>query len=78
MTAKMAEQYAARLSASGIAAGAIASRFVAEQAGFKNSIGLDMGGTSTDVSLCDNGHINVTKEWYVEYGYPICFPPSKC
>ncbi|MEQ1942639.1 hydantoinase/oxoprolinase family protein [Mesorhizobium sp. VNQ89] len=74
MTAKMAEQYAARLSASGIAAGAIASRFVAEQAGFKNSIGLDMGGTSTDVSLCDNGHINVTKEWYVEYGYPICFP----
>lgn len=74
MTAKMAEQYAARLSASGIAAGAIASRFVAQQAGFNNSIGLDMGGTSTDVSLCDNGKINVTKEWYVEYGYPICFP----
>ncbi|MBB2965018.1 N-methylhydantoinase A [Methylobacterium sp. R2-1] len=74
MTAKMSERYAARLSASGIAAGAIASRFVAEQAGFKNSIGLDMGGTSTDVSLCDNGEINVTKEWFVEYGYPICFP----
>lgn len=74
MTAKMAEQYAARLSASGIAAGAIASRFVAEQAGFKNSIGLDMGGTSTDVSLCDNGQLQITKEWHVEYGYPICFP----
>lgn len=74
MTAKMSERYAARLSASGIAAGAIASRFVAEQAGFRNSIGLDMGGTSTDVSLCDNGEINVTKEWFVEYGYPICFP----
>jgi N-methylhydantoinase A len=74
MTAKMAEQYAARLAASGIAAGAIASRFVAEQAGFKNSIGLDMGGTSTDVSLCDDGQIQITKEWFVEYGYPICFP----
>ena len=74
MTAKVAEKFAARLSASGIAAGAIASRFVAELAGFKNSIGLDMGGTSTDVSLCDNGALRVTKEWYVEYGYPICFP----
>jgi N-methylhydantoinase A len=74
MTAKVAEKFAARLSASGIAAGAIASRFVAEHAGFKNSIGLDMGGTSTDVSLCDNGSLRVTKEWYVEYGYPICFP----
>ena len=74
MTAKMAENFAARLSASGIAAGAIASRFVAEQAGFRNSIGLDMGGTSTDVSLCDDGQLRVTKEWYVEYGYPICFP----
>jgi N-methylhydantoinase A len=74
MTAKTAEHFAARLSASGIAAGAIASRFVGEMAGFKNSIGLDMGGTSTDVSLCDNGNLRVTKEWYVEYGYPICFP----
>ncbi len=74
MKAKMAEKFAARLSASGIAAGAIASRFVAESAGFKFSIGLDMGGTSTDVSLCDNGKLRVTKEWHVEYGYPICFP----
>ncbi|GAN76067.1 5-oxoprolinase [Acidisphaera rubrifaciens HS-AP3] len=74
MTTRMAEQFAARLAASGIAAGAIASRFVAEAAGFTNSIGLDMGGTSTDVSLCDHGTLRVTKEWFVEYGYPICFP----
>jgi N-methylhydantoinase A len=74
MTAKTAEQFAARLAASGIAAGAIASRFVAEQAGFNTSIGLDMGGTSTDVSLCDQGKLRITKEWFVEYGYPICFP----
>jgi len=74
MTTKTAEHFAARLAASGIAAGAIASRFVAQLAGYENSIGLDMGGTSTDVSLCDRGNLRVTKDWHVEYGYPICFP----
>lgn len=74
MTAKTAEHFAARLAASGIAAGAIASRHVAMLAGYENSIGLDMGGTSTDVSLCDRGSLRVTKDWHVEYGYPICFP----
>ena len=74
MTAKTAEKFAARLAASGIAAGAIASRHVAQLAGFENSIGLDMGGTSTDVSLCDRGNLRITKDWHVEYGYPICFP----
>ncbi len=33
-----------------------------------------MGGTSTDVSLVYDGEERVTKEWFVEYGYPICFP----
>ncbi len=74
MTTKTAENFAARLAASGIAAGAIASRHVAGLAGYENSIGLDMGGTSTDVSLCDRGSLRVTKDWHVEYGYPICFP----
>ncbi len=74
MTTKTAESFAARLAASGIAAGAIASRHVAGLAGYENSIGLDMGGTSTDVSLCDRGSLRVTKDWHVEYGYPICFP----
>ena len=53
MTAKTSEKFSARLAASGIAAGAIASRFVAQLSGFENSIGFDMGGTSTDVCLCD-------------------------
>ena len=74
MTAKTSEEFSARLAASGIAAGAIASRFVAQLSGFENSIGFDMGGTSTDVCLCDRGVLPVTKDWYVEYGYPICFP----
>ncbi len=74
MTPKTCERFAARLAASGIAAGAIASRHIGMLCGFENSIGLDMGGTSTDVSLCDRGEVRVTKEWWVEYGYPICFP----
>jgi N-methylhydantoinase A len=74
MTGKASESFAARLAGSGIAAGAIASRFVAQLSGFENSIGFDMGGTSTDVCLCDRGVLPVTKDWYVQYGYPICFP----
>lgn len=74
MTPPMAEKYGARLAASGIAAGAIASRHIARMCGFENSIGFDMGGTSTDVSLTDNGVLGTTNTWSVEFGYPICFP----
>ncbi|MFM9376564.1 hydantoinase/oxoprolinase family protein [Gordonia sp. VNK21] len=74
MTPAMAEKYGARLAASGIAAGAIASRHIARQCGYENSIGFDMGGTSTDVSLTENGVLGTTNTWSVEFGYPICFP----
>src|SRR5579885_3283440 len=74
MTPKLAERFAVRLAASGIAAGASASRHIATLCGFPNAIGFDMGGTSTDVSLVYAGEERVTKEWFVEYGYPICFP----
>ncbi len=74
MTPRLAERFAVRLAASGIAAGAIASRHLSSLCGFPNAIGFDMGGTSTDVSLVYNGEERVTQEWYVEYGYPIRFP----
>ena len=74
MTPKSAERLAVRLAASGIAAGAIASRHIATLCGFENAIGLDMGGTSTDISLVYGGEVRLTKEWFVEYGYPIVFP----
>ena len=74
MTTKGARQFAARLAGSGIAAGAIASRYIASQCGFPNSIGLDMGGTSCDVSLAWDGKSRVTKDWFIEFGYPIRFP----
>src|SRR6185295_19632927 len=74
MTPKSAQRLAVRLAASGIAAGAIASRHLAGLCGYENAIGLDMGGTSTDISLVYGGNERMTKEWFVEYGYPICFP----
>jgi N-methylhydantoinase A len=73
MTPNSVKDFAARLAGSGIAAGAIASRHIAMLCGFNNSIGLDMGGTSTDVSLTYEGQSRVTKDWHVEFGYPIRF-----
>lgn len=74
MTSSTVPKYAARLASSGIAAGAIASKHIAKLCGFQNAIGLDMGGTSTDISLMYNGEIRVTKDWSIEYGHPIGFP----
>lgn len=74
MTSSTVPRYAARIASSGIAAGAIASKHIAQLCGYKNAIGLDMGGTSTDISLMYDGDIRITKDWYIEYGYPIGFP----
>ncbi len=74
ITPSSVERYAARLAGSGIAAGAIASRYIAKVCGFDNAIGLDMGGTSCDISLTYDGDIRVTKDWGIEFGYPIRFP----
>ncbi|WP_042355524.1 hydantoinase/oxoprolinase family protein [Bacillus rubiinfantis] len=74
MTSSTVPRYAARIASSGIAAGAIASKHIAKLCGYQNAIGLDMGGTSTDISLMYDGDIRVTKDWYIEYGYPIGFP----
>nr|WP_298522705.1 hydantoinase/oxoprolinase family protein [uncultured Halomonas sp.] len=74
MTPAMAKHFPVRLAASGIAAGAIAAKYIAQQCGYQNAVGLDMGGTSTDISLIHDGELRVTKQWGVEYGHPIVFP----
>lgn len=76
MTTEAIAYYAARIANSGPTAGAIASQHVAEQCGFENAIGFDMGGTSADVSLTYQGEVEMTDEWAVEYGYPIMFPST--
>jgi N-methylhydantoinase A len=74
MTPKSTDRQAARLASSGIAAGAIANRFIGQLCGYPNVIGFDMGGTSTDVSLAWQGELLTTRDWHIEYGQPICFP----
>lgn len=74
MTAERAVDYAARLTNSGPAAGAAAGAYFAQLCGFNNAITLDMGGTSADVSLTYQGETRITREWSVEFGYPIAFP----
>ncbi len=74
MTPQNAAQHAGRLAGSGIAAGAIASRYIGNLCGFDNTIGLDMGGTSCDVSIVLDCESTITRDWHIEYGSPICFP----
>ncbi len=74
LTAQGASKYAARIASSGIAAGAIAGAHIARECGFESAISLDMGGTSTDISMCFEGEIGTTQRWHIEYGYPIMFP----
>src|SRR5258708_20188737 len=52
----------------------MASGYIAGLSGFPNSIGLDMGGTWTDVALAYEGRSRIPKDWYIEFGYPIRFP----
>ena len=74
MTAERAADFAARLTNSGPAAGAAAGAYFAKLCGFDNAITFDMGGTSADVSLTYRGETRITREWAVEFGYPIVFP----
>ncbi|MDJ1372077.1 hydantoinase/oxoprolinase family protein [Gulosibacter molinativorax] len=74
MTPRLVEKFPVRLAASGIAAGAISARHIAQQCGYDNAVSLDMGGTSTDISLVANGELRVTQSWEVEFGHPIIFP----
>lgn len=63
-----------RTANSGPSAGAIAAREIGALAGFDNIIGLDIGGTSTDVSVTLDGRLRTTETWEVEWGHPIMFP----
>lgn len=74
MTPRLVEKFPVRLAASGIAAGAISAKHIAQQCGYENAVSLDMGGTSTDISLVAGGELRITQEWQVEYGHPIIFP----
>jgi N-methylhydantoinase A len=55
---------------SGPSGGAVAAAYIGELAGFKNVLGFDMGGTSTDVCVSTGGEPNIVRETRVGY-YPV-------
>lgn len=72
MTTTVARQLAARTTLSGPAGGVVGARAIAHGAGIESLITFDMGGTSTDVALCD-GQIPHTHESAVGT-FPVRFP----
>ncbi len=71
--AEEAGRRAASLLLSGPAGGVEGARRVGLVAGFSNLITFDMGGTSTDVSLVQNGEIRLTPEREIA-GRPVRLP----
>ncbi|XOK58410.1 hydantoinase/oxoprolinase family protein [Paenibacillus elgii] len=62
-----------RTAVSGPAAGVVAASHLAELTGYKNMITFDMGGTSADFSLIENGDPKISMEREVE-GFPARIP----
>ena len=59
---------------SGPSAGAIACASIATEAGFKNAVACDVGGTSCDITLIVNGLPAMRPESELEFGMPIRRP----
>ena len=72
ITARLAAEQPVRTILSGPAGGVVGAFHVSQQAGYPDIITLDMGGTSTDVSLCP-GRIKETSSSNVG-GHPISVP----
>ena len=58
---------------SGPAGGVSGAAFLAKLAGYENALGFDMGGTSTDVSLIQDGKPLISRQTSLGY-YPIKIP----
>jgi N-methylhydantoinase A len=73
MTVETAIRHASATLLSGPAAGAVGAMFFADLLGQKNLILMDMGGTSFDVTLINNGRVTLSTEGEIA-GYRIAKP----
>ena len=73
LTVPAAKDLPARLITSGPAGGALAVQRVGKVTKYPNLLGLDMGGTSTDISLIQKGELRMTTEGAIS-GRPIKLP----
>jgi N-methylhydantoinase A len=62
LTVQTAKDYPARIITSGPAGGALAVQRMGKATQYPNLLGVDMGGTSTDISLIQNGQVRMTTE----------------
>jgi len=67
------ERVPAHTALSGPAAGVVGARFVGEAAGYKDVIGIDIGGTSADICLIKDGDYNLTGKGTIG-DWPLAFP----
>jgi N-methylhydantoinase A len=74
ITARAARAVPARICHSGPAGGVVGGLMVGKLAGFDNVITFDMGGTSADLSLVEDGKPSIASEWRVDWNIPILFP----
>jgi N-methylhydantoinase A len=73
-TTEEAANIPAKLARSGPAGGAMALEQVAARTGLENLVGIDIGGTSADVSVIVDGRSKWTSPLFVEWGLPLLFP----
>src|SRR5437868_245571 len=73
ISAEMAAVEPVRTILSGPSGGVVGALRAAQSAAIQNVITFDMGGTSTDVALCDSGAIRTTNEAVVA-GLPVAVP----
>jgi N-methylhydantoinase A len=73
MTLRMAQERPVYAVMSGPAGGVAGALVIAVKAGFPNILTLDMGGTSTDVALCQDGMQTIARETTLGY-FPIKVP----
>jgi len=73
LTVDAARSYPARILTSGPAGGALAVQRMGKETKYPNLLGVDMGGTSTDISLIQNGELTMTTEAEVAHR-PIKLP----
>ncbi len=73
MSVERASQSPVHTMLSGPAGGVSGAAFMASLAGFPEALGFDMGGTSTDVSLIQDGKPTISRQTAIGY-YPIKVP----
>ena len=73
ITAEVAKDIPIQTLLSGPVGGAVGNKSLCDMLGFKNLIGVDMGGTSYDVSMVIGGRPDVSAETSLE-GFPVLVP----